>query len=117
MSRDEALQLMHCRLYDLLGLMFSKFRHWIPQVEYPRCSAGMTSGGVVGYESAVDMECEADAEAVRVLEAGFDDLTLAERTMIEQAMGIRPWVWTARPGVLESAIKKLERKLRSIGAI
>jgi len=117
MTLDESLLLMSRQLYYFLGLMFARFRHWMPQTDYPRCSAGMSTGGVVGYESASGLEDEADCEAIAALEAAFDDLTLAERTMIEQVMGIQPWVWTAREGVLESAVRKLEKKLRSIGAL
>ena len=117
MNRDDALQLMTCQLYRLLGLMFSRFRRWMPQVDYPRCAVGLSTGGVVGYESAVEMEDEADAEAVRALEAAYDDLSPAERIFIEMCIGLQPWVWTVRESVANSAIRKLETKLRGIGAL
>lgn len=115
MTRDDALQLIHPRLYALLCFMFAKFRNWGPRLGYPSHSAGFSSGGSVSEFE--DLEDEVDSSAVRVLEAGWSDLTLAERTMIEQVVGLQPWVWTARPGVMESAIAKLEKKLRTIGAI
>lgn len=114
MTREQALMLMSCRLYALLGLMFSRWRRWRAQTDYPRCSAGFNSGGSVSEFE--DLEDDVDRDAVLVLEAGWDGLTPAEKIMVEQAIGLQPWVWTARPGVLESAIAKLERKLRTIGA-
>ena len=113
MNRDEYLQLMSCRLYDLLGLMFAKWRRWSPKIGWPSSSCGFSSGGSVSEFS--DLEDECDMAAIRVLEAGWDDLTLAERTVIEMVIGRQPWVWTVRPGVYESAIAKLEKRLRMIG--
>lgn len=115
MTRDEALQLMSVRLYDLLGMMFAKWRAWMPKVGYPSCSAGFASGGSVSEFEDLEEEC--DAAAVRVIEAGWAELTLAERTAIEILWGRMPDVWTVRPGVYESAIKKLEKRLRMIGGV
>jgi hypothetical protein len=53
--------------------------------------------------------------AIRVLEAGWDDLTLAERSVIEVVLGRQPDVWTVRLEVYESAVEKLEKRLRMIG--
>jgi hypothetical protein len=117
MNQEEALMLMSCRLYDLLGKMFSMFRRWMPQTDFPRCSAGMSSGGVVGYESADELDLEADHDAIRVLEAGWDDLSAAERTVIEVVLGRQPDVWTVRHEVYETAIAKLEKRLRMIGVV
>jgi hypothetical protein len=115
MTRDEALQQISCQLYDLLGKMFAMFRRWMPQTGFPRCSAGLSSGGVVGYESADEMDLEADMEAIRVLEVGWDSLTSAERTVIEMIMGVQPWVWVPREEVMQSAIKKLDARLKMLG--
>ena len=115
MSRDDALLMISPRLYELLRKLFVRFRCWAPQTGYPRASAGMATGGSVSYESFGEWEDEQDSEAVWVLEAAFDGLNPAERTVIEQLVGVLPWVFQARAGVLESAIAKLERKMRGIG--
>lgn len=117
MNRDDAMMLMHRNLYRLLGLMMSMHRRWMPNTGYPRRAAGLATGGVVGYETAGEMEDEGDVYAARALEASFDELTPAERICIEMVIGTQPWVWTARPGVMEAAIAKLEKKLREIGAM
>jgi hypothetical protein len=114
MNREEYLQLMSCRLYDLLGLMFAKWRSYMPKVGWPTSSCGFSSGGSVSEFE--DLEDQLDTAAVRVLEAGWGDLTPAERTAIEVVLGGMPNVWTVRPGVYESAIAKLEKRLRMIGA-
>ena len=113
MTRDDAMQLMSIRLYDLLGKMFSHFRLWAPKLGHRRSAVGFASGGSVS--EFADLEIEIDAAAIRVLEAGWDTLTVAERVMVEQTLGVLPWVFTARPGVLESAVEKLEKRLRMIG--
>lgn len=115
MTQEDALNLIHPRLYSLLCLMFSRFASWRPRIGYSASSVGFSCGWTVSdFE---DLENEVDTAAVRALEAGYDELTMAERTMIEQVIGFQPWVWSARPGVMESAIGKLEKKLRIIGAI
>lgn len=117
MTHDEAVQAMSFQLYRLLGLMFFRFRCWMPNTGYPRSSPGMSTGGLVGFESAMEMLDDADAEATHALEAGYDDLNQEERIIIEQCMGIRPWGFVTHAAPLESAISKLENKLRSIGAM
>ena len=114
MNRDEALQIMSCRLFDLLGQLFAHYRNWRPRIGFPSCSAGMGTGGSVS--EFADLEDEVDLAALKVLEAGLDELSLAEMVVIEMAVGVQPWVWTVRPGVYESAIEKLEKRLRMIGA-
>ena len=113
MNRDQYLQLMSCRLYDLLGLMFAKWRKWSPKVGWPSSSCGFASGGSVSEFSDLEEEC--DMVAIRVLEAGWDDLTLAERTVIEAILWRQPDVWVVRLDVYESAVAKLEERLRMIG--
>jgi hypothetical protein len=105
--------MMSCRLYDLLGLMFARWRLWGPRVGWPTSSCGFASGGSVSEFSDLEEEC--DLAAIRVLEAGWDGLTLAERTVIEVVLGRQPDVWSVRMEVYESAIAKLERRLRMIG--
>lgn len=112
MTRDEAILLMSPRLYELLGMMLSRWANWMPQVGFPRVSAGMVSGGRVTIDTWEDLESEVDTAAVLAIEAAWGDLSQAERVMIEQCMGRLPWVFTARPGTLEAAIEKLERKIR-----
>jgi hypothetical protein len=114
MTREDALQLMSCRLYDLLGQLFAYYRNWRPKIGYPANSAGFSSGGSVS--EFADLEDEVDTAALKVLEAGWDELGESERVYIEMLMGVTPWVWTVRPSVMESAIEKLEKRLRMIGA-
>lgn len=115
MDRNEALQLMSCRLYDLLGLMFAKWRNYMPRVGWPSSSCGFATGGSVSEFEDLEIEC--DEAAIRVLEAGWDELSLAEKTAIEVLWGKMPDVWIVRPGVYESAIAKLEKRLRMIGGV
>ncbi len=106
------MQLMSIRLYSLLCLMYATFRNWGPRIGFPSSSAGFYSGGSVADFSDLEEAC--DAHAVQALEVGWDALTAAERIMVEQTIGVLPWVFTARPGVLESAVAKLEKRLRVI---
>jgi hypothetical protein len=112
MNREDCLQLMSCRLYDLLGLMMYRWRNWAPKVGWYSASCGFASGGSVSEFE--DLEESVDAHAVTVLETGWTELSPAERLSVEMAIGVQPWVWTVRPGVYESAIAKLEKKLREL---
>lgn len=115
MTRDEAQQFMSRHMYELLGKMFSMFARWAPQIGYPRTSAGLATGGVVGYESADEMDLEADMSAIKVLEAGWDELSPAEQTAIQQVTGHLPWAFGPREEVLMLALEKLDRRMRMIG--
>ena len=113
MTRDDAIQMMSCRLYNLLRVMMMAWRHWRPEeLTYKGPSMFATGGSVSSFE---DLENEADRAAIDVLEAGWDGLSIAERSFIEQTVGLVPWVWTVRESVAEEAIRKLEKKLREIG--
>lgn len=114
MTREEALLICSCRLYDLLGRMFAAWRAYRPNIGYPSHSAGFSTGGSVS--EFCDLEEEVDGAAVQVLEAGWDSLSIAERTAIEMLIGRTPWVWTVREHVMRDAVEKLEKKLRTIGA-
>ena len=113
MNRDEALQLMSLELYRLLGLMFAQFKVINSRTGFPRASAGFATGGSVSSFEDLDHNCSTDAADVLSV-AWWQDLTQAEQVSVEMAMGIRPMVWTVRPGVYEAAVAKLERKLREI---
>ena len=110
MTRDEAMQLMSCRLYWLLSMMAVRWRNWRPKIGYPSCSAGFNTGGSVSDFD--DLEHEGNAAAIAALETGWADLNPAERTVIEMIVGLQPWVWVPRESILLSAIDKLERKVR-----
>ncbi len=115
MTREEMLYMIPPGVFRLLNMMFFRFRVWRPRVGYPSVSAGFASGGAVGIDSIEDMEEEADTYAVGVTEAAYDELNTAERIAIRVAMGQEAAVWAWRDGVLESAIEKLESRLRRNG--
>jgi len=104
---------MSPRLYSLLGKLFAYFRNWHPGIGFRSSSVGLSCGGASAEFE--ELEIQIDIAAMKVLETGWDELNIAERTCVEMALGIQPWVWTARVGVMEAAIEKLEKKLRTIG--
>lgn len=115
MTRDQALQLMSWHLYRVFKVMYLRCKHHVECHGYAKRSAGFSSGGSVGYESSDDLGDEQDVIAANILETFyFEKLTKAEQAAIEQAVFGAPAVWTYRDGVLDSAIKKLEGKLREI---
>jgi hypothetical protein len=93
--------------------MFAKWRAYRPKISWPSSSCGFATGGSVSEFEDLEIEC--DDAAVRVVEAGWDELGASEKIYIEMVMGVTPWVWTVRPCVMESAIEKLEKRLRMIG--
>ena len=113
MTRDDAVMMVSQQLYRGLSMMFAHWRRWRPKVGFPSSSVGFSTGGSVS--ELEDLEDAADMELERILEAGWIGMSLAERTCIEMLMGKMPWVWSARPGVMESAIEKLNAQMRKVG--
>lgn len=118
---EHLLAIMPDRLYELLRMMFSRWRHWRPQLGYDEASAGfgdMVSGK--SFNSWDDLEEAGDNHALVVLETAYAELGSAEKIAVQVALREQPDVWQVRGGIeaqFVTGLAKLEKSLSRQGCL